>query len=175
MHPEIYTNNGNYEDASDWKAAKDLYYDENENLSIDKDYAVDVVRISFETDVTMYGETQPGFNSDHFWNAVKVGGQWYYVDPCYNDVYTEVMIRDRVETAGYMNHLYFMFSHDTTTSLYDGYYSELKTLYADAANDMTYEKAWFAVPRATCTLTAATSTMCTTPPTLSPCWIALTT
>ena len=81
MHPEIYTNNGNYEDASDWKAAKDLYYDENENLSIDKDYAVDVVRISFETDVTMYGETQPGFNSDHFWNAVKVGGQWYYVDP----------------------------------------------------------------------------------------------
>ena len=144
MHPEIYTNNGNYEDASDWKAAKDLYYDENENLSIDKDYAVDVVRISFETDVTMYGETQPGFNSDHFWNAVKVGGQWYYVDPCYNDVYTEVMIRDRVETAGYMNHLYFMFSHDTTTSLYDGYYSELKTLYADAANDKTYEKAWFA-------------------------------
>lgn len=54
------------------------------------------------------------------------------------------MIRDRVETAGYMNHLYFMFSHDTTTSLYDGYYSELKTLYADAANDKTYEKAWFA-------------------------------
>ena len=28
----------------------------------------------------MYGETQDNFNSDHFWNAVKVDGEWYYVD-----------------------------------------------------------------------------------------------
>ena len=52
------------------------------------------------------------------------------------------MIRDRVETDGDMNYLYFMFSHNTTTSLYDGYYSEIKTLYADAATHTDYEDSW---------------------------------
>ena len=145
LYPEIYLKEGatDIDDASNWKTAKDLYYDENGNLDIDQNYAVDLVRITYEADVTMYGEEQPEFNSDHFWNAVKVDGQWYYTDPCYNDVYSEVMMRDRVEIAGYINHLYFMFSHDSAAMMYDGYYSALKTLYADAAVDKTYEDSWF--------------------------------
>ncbi|MDD6211677.1 MAG: fibronectin type III domain-containing protein [Clostridiales bacterium] len=143
MHPEVYTTDGvDYKTASNWKTAKELYYDEEGNLDINQNYLVDVVRISFAADVVMYGEDQPEFNSDHFWNAVKVDGTWYYIDPCYTDVYPEVMSRDRVETAGYMNHLYFMFSHDTAVNLYEDNYSELKTLYADAANDKTYETSW---------------------------------
>ncbi|MDO4173542.1 MAG: S-layer homology domain-containing protein [Eubacteriales bacterium] len=147
MHPELYGKDGAGTDmtqAANWKPATELYYDSDGNLDIDADYEVDLVRITFDTSVTMYGETKEGFNSDHFWNAVKVDGKWYYIDPCYNDVYSEVMIRDRVETAGFINHMYFMFSHDTTTALYDGYYSEIKTMYAEAANDKTYEDAWFA-------------------------------
>lgn len=108
------------------------------------DAIVDYTRITFNAEVTMYGVTQENFQSDHYWNAVKIDGNWYYVDPCYVDVYVEVMARDRVETNGNVNHLYFMFSHTAAAELYDGYYKELDTLYANVATDRTYEDAWFA-------------------------------
>lgn len=149
MMPEKYGINGEGTDmsvASNWKTADELYYDEDGNLDIDQDYVVDLVRITFQTDVTMYGEVNEGFNSDHFWNAVKVDGQWYYIDPCYIDVYTEVMSRDRVEIDGNLNHMYFMFSHSTAEEMYDGYMGGegIKTLYADAATDTSYEDSWYA-------------------------------
>ena len=139
MHPEVYGVNGANTDMSkseNWKVKEDLYYTDGE-LDVTKNYIVDDVRITFNANVTMYGVTQENFNSDHFWNAVQVDGQWYYVDPCYTDVYTEVMIRDRVETDGDMNHMYFMFSHSTAAQLYDGYYSDIKTLYGTGANAET--------------------------------------
>ena len=143
MHSEYYTKSGKYQTASDWKTAKELYYT-NDALDINKGYFVDMVRIQFDAEVTMFGETQEAFDEFHFWNAVRVDGQWYYVDPCYTDVYVETMMRDRGETDGNVNHMYFMFSHDSTTTLYDGYYQELATLYANAANDKTYEDSWLA-------------------------------
>ena len=92
----------------------------------------------------MYGEEQEDFGSDHYWNAVKVDGQWYYVDPCYTDVYTEVMSRDRVETDGDMNHVFFLFSDTDARKLYQGNFSVLRSLYQNEATDTTYEKAWMA-------------------------------
>lgn len=148
-HPEIYGKNGASTDmskADNWKEAKDLYTfsSDGKKVNTDGNYSVDLVRITFKANVTMYGETQSDFNSDHFWNAVKVDGKWYYVDPCYTDCYSEVMTRDRVETDGYMNHMYFMFSDTTARNLYDGYFKELNTAYQNIATDKTYEDAWFA-------------------------------
>ena len=148
-HPEIYGKNGASTDmskADNWKEAKDLYTfsSDGKKVNTDGNYSVDLVRITFNANVTMYGETQSDFNSDHFWNAVKVDGKWYYVDPCYTDCYTEVMKRDRVETDGYMNHMYFMFSDTTAQNLYKGYFKELNTAYENVATDKTYEDAWFA-------------------------------
>ena len=144
MHPEVYGVNGANTDmskAANWKKAKDLYYTDGE-LDITKNYIIDDVRITFDASVTMYGETEDNFNSDHFWNAVQIDGKWYYVDPCYTDVYTEVMMRDRVETDGGMNHMYFMFSHTTAAQLYDGNYKEIKTLYDGVATHTDYEDSW---------------------------------
>ena len=129
--------------CDNWKTAKELYYTDGK-LDITKNYTVDLVRISFQSDVTMYGEEQEGFASDHYWNAVKVGETWYYIDPCYTDVYTEVMSRDRVETDGDMNHAFFLFSETSTESLYSGNYSDIRSLYKDVATDKTYETAWMA-------------------------------
>lgn len=130
-------------DSSNWKTAKELYYTDGK-LDTSKNYTVDLVRISFQSDVTMYGEEQEDFGSDHYWNAVKVDGQWYYVDPCYTDVYTEVMSRDRVETDGDMNHTFFLFSDTSARKLYDGNFSSLRSLYENEATDKTYETAWMA-------------------------------
>ena len=130
-------------DSSNWKTAKELYYTDGK-LDTSKNYTVDLVRISFQSDVTMYGEEQEDFGSDHYWNAVKVDGQWFYVDPCYTDVYTEVMSRDRVETDGDMNHTYFLFSDTSARKLYDGNFSSLRSLYENEATDKTYETAWMA-------------------------------
>ena len=130
-------------DSSNWKTAKELYYTDGK-LDTSKNYTVDLVRISFQSDVTMYGEEQEDFGSDHYWNAVKVDGQWFYVDPCYTDVYTEVMSRDRVETDGDMNHTYFLFSDTSARKLYYGNFSSLRSLYENEATDKTYETAWMA-------------------------------
>ncbi len=147
LDKEVYLvdKNGSY-DSGNWKTAKELYYGSDEKtLDINAGYTVDLVRISFQSDVTMYGEEQENFGSDHYWNAVKVDGQWYYVDPCYTDVYTEVMSRDRVETDGDMSHAYFLFSDTSARKLYDGNFKTLRSLYADGTTDNTssaYEKAW---------------------------------
>ena len=131
--------------CDNWKTAKELYYgSDGKILDINAGYTVDLVRISFQSNVTMYGEEQEDFGSDHYWNAVKVDGQWYYVDPCYTDVYTEVMSRDRVETDGDMNHVFFLFSDTDARKLYQGNFSVLRSLYQNEATDTTYEKAWMA-------------------------------
>ena len=131
--------------CDNWKTAKELYYgSDGKTLDINAGYTVDLVRISFQSNVTMYGEEQEDFGSDHYWNAVKVDGQWYYVDPCYTDVYTEVMSRDRVETDGDMNHVFFLFSDTDARKLYQGNFSVLRSLYQNEATDTTYEKAWMA-------------------------------
>lgn len=132
-------------DSSNWKTAKELYYgSDGKTLDINAGYTVDLVRISFQSNVTMYGEEQEDFGSDHYWNAVKVDGKWYYVDPCYTDVYTEVMSRDRVETDGDMNHTFFLFSDTSARKLYDGNFTTLRSLYTNAATVKDYETAWMA-------------------------------
>ena len=131
--------------CDNWKTAKELYYgSDDKTLDINAGYTVDLVRISFQSNVTMYGEEQEDFGSDHYWNAVKVDGKWYYVDPCYTDVYTEVMSRDRVETDGDMNHVFFLFSDTDARKLYQDNFSVLRSLYQNEATDTTYEKAWMA-------------------------------
>lgn len=138
-----------------WKTAEELYYT-NGKLDITKNYTVDLARISFQSDVTMYGEEQKDFGSDHYWNAVKLydqndqndqNGQWYFIDPCYTDVYTEVMSRDRVETDGDMNHTFFLFSQTSVENLYSGNINKkkgIRSLYKDVATDQSYEKSWMA-------------------------------
>ena len=132
-----------------WKTAEELYYKDGK-LNIDAGYTVDLVRITFKSSVSMFGKEDPDFGSDHYWNAVRLNGKCYYVDPCYTDVYTEVMSRDRVETDGDMNHAFFLFSDTSARKLYDGNMDTtkpgdgLRTLYRKAATDQSYEKAWVA-------------------------------
>ena len=87
----------------------------------------------------MFGHTEKNFASDHYWNAVRIGegkaAKWYYVDPCYTDVYTEVMSRDRVETDGDMSHAFFLFSDDSARDLYNGNFTTLRSLYKGIATD----------------------------------------
>lgn len=112
--------------------------------SPDADYIVDNVKITYAAEISMFGEVNENFSSVHYWNAVKVDGEWYYVDTTYNDVYVEVMARDRVETDGNLTHLYFLVSDTSIRNMYDGNYSAFDTLYEGVATDRTYEDAWFA-------------------------------
>lgn len=147
MYPEIYLKEATVglDEASNWKTAKELYYDEDGNIDIDHGYVVDITRITFNADVTMYGQLNSDFASDHFWNAVKVDGKWYYIDPCYTDVWSEVMTRDRVEIDGYMNHTYFLISHDSLANMFKDYNDGISGLYTTGvATDKRYEDSWMA-------------------------------
>lgn len=104
---------------------------------------VDLVRITLNADSSMYGQTVTSAYSDHYWNAVKLGDAWYYVDPCYMDVETECMNRDRVETDGQLSHTFFLFSDTSMRAMYKGSYTAMDTLYEDNAVDTQYEHAWY--------------------------------
>lgn len=153
MHPEIYGTSADADmsDASQWKTLEDGIYVFDDTTGQVKagegTYNVDMVRITFQASVSMYGEPQPDFSSDHFWNAVKVNGKWFYIDPCYTDVWTEVMIRDRVETDGAMNHTYFLVSDNSLRDMLSGNYEEpdgIRTLYNSLADNTDYEDSWIA-------------------------------
>ncbi|MGM9649992.1 MAG: hypothetical protein ACI3XY_08540 [Butyricicoccaceae bacterium] len=159
--PEIYMEDGQFKDYKElnYEANQVEAKDEEGNPVVDEDgnpvmtteytwnentpAIVDFVRIDFDTEVRTLGE-YTDFGDVHYWNAAKVDGEWYYIDPCYTDIYVECMSRDRVETNGNMNHLYFMFSDTNCRELYDGYYTNINTLYENIATDTTYEDAWFA-------------------------------
>lgn len=83
-----------------------------------KNYTVDLVRISFQSDVTMYGEEQD-FGSDHYWNAVKVDDPVVLCGSLLHRCLQGFWC-DRVETDGDMNHTYFLFSDTSARKLYDG-------------------------------------------------------
>lgn len=64
---------------------------------------------------------------------------------CYTDVWSEVMIRDRVETDGAMNHTYFLISDDSLRNMFSGNYDEdtgIVTLYNELADNTDYEDSW---------------------------------
>ena len=105
------------------------------------DYMVDFVRIQWNSEVEMLGETS-NFNNPHFFSAAKVDGKWYYVDSCYNDIYVECMQRNRVETDGNMTHSYFLVSDTTLRKQFDGNFDYIDTLYENVATDTTYENSW---------------------------------
>lgn len=105
------------------------------------DYMVDFVRIQWNSEVEMLGETS-NFNNPHFFSAAKVDGKWYYVDSCYNDIYVECMQRNRVETDGNMTHSYFLVSDTTLRDQFKGNFDYIDTLYENVATDTTYEDSW---------------------------------
>lgn len=151
MHPEIYLKDGATDvgNPENWNLPTDVYEFDEATGSVkagEGAYNVDMVRITFQAAVSMYGVPQPDFSSDHFWNAVKLeDGKWYYIDPCYTDVWSEVMIRDRVETDGAMNHTYFLISDNSLRNMFSGNYDEdtgIVTLYNDLADNTGYEDSW---------------------------------
>lgn len=178
MNPDVYGKNGASTDlsnADNWKSPDDLFYESKEvqatgddgeplkdgdgnpittsekTFSTDAGYVVDSVRITYNKATTMFGEVPENFSSDHYWSAVKVDGEWYYIDSCYADIYIECMMRSRVETDGYINNLYFMISDASAREMYDGYFDSkdgLDTLYDSRNNsglsdDTSYEHTWF--------------------------------
>lgn len=60
------------------------------------------------------------FNETHYFNAVKLGDEWYYIDACYDDIYCEVMTQYRVETDGNISHNYFLFAPTSALAIYEG-------------------------------------------------------
>ena len=116
-----------------------------EKITYDDIHMIDFVEIKWNADVSMLGE-EKNFDETHFFNAVNIDGgeYWYYVDPCYNDIYVECMGRNRVETDGNMTHSYFLISHSSLAEQFDGNYEGFDTLYEEKATDTSYEDAWFA-------------------------------
>ena len=138
--PEIYRDENNvfksYEDVLD--SGQDM---------------VDFVMIKYDCDVTEVGVTggeggfEGRFNEPHYYNVVKLDGQWYNVDVCYDDIKTETLTQYRVETDGNLSHMYFLVSEQTIEDWYEGYYEYIDTLHgtdsAEPCNSQQYEDAWF--------------------------------
>ena len=105
----------------------------------DKAPVVDFVQIKYLTNVAEssvaagdsgFGDGDAMFNSPHFLNAVKLdNGNWYYIDACYDDINTEVISQERVETDGNISHNSFLLAPSTWDDMYDGNFQYMDSLY----------------------------------------------
>ena len=150
--PDIYREGGTADGA--WKTKNEVNgqeekKDDEGNVTqekIDPTYIIDFVKIFWNSQVEMLGEKN-AFQNSHYFNAVRLDptkdDKWYYIDPCYNDIYVECMGRNRVETDGNMTHSYFLISHDSLADQFKGNFDKIETLYENKSSDTTYEEAWF--------------------------------
>ena len=150
--PDFYREGGTADGA--WKTKNEVNgqeekKDEEGNVTqekIDPTYVIDFVKIFWNSQVEMLGEKN-AFQNSHYFNAVRLDptkdDKWYYIDPCYNDIYVECMGRNRVETDGNMTHSYFLISHDSLADQFKGNFDKIETLYENKSSDTTYEEAWF--------------------------------
>ncbi len=92
-------------------------------------YLSNVAESSVAAGDSGFGDGDAMFNSAHYMNAVKVDGQWYYVDACYDDVNTEVISQYRVETEGNVSHGSFMVSPASWEDMYEGNFQYMDSLY----------------------------------------------
>ena len=104
----------------------------------DMEHMVDFVKIRFNSNVAEssvaggnsgFGDGEARFTEPHFFNAVKVGNNWYYVDACYDDVNSEVISQYRVETEGNISHMYFLSSPETIEEQFEGNCDYIDSLY----------------------------------------------
>ena len=114
---------------------------------------IDMVMIKYDADPNEVSVAGPDsgfegrFTEPHFYNALKLNNQWYYVDVCYDDIEPETISQYRVETDGTIYHMYFLFSQDTMEGWYEGYYEYIDTAHDNESekpcNSDQYEDAWF--------------------------------
>ena len=104
----------------------------------DVKHMVDFVKIRFNSNVAEssvaggdsgFGDDTDRFTEPHFFNAAKVGSNWYYIDACYDDVNSEVISQHRVETEGNISHMYFLSSPETIEEQFEGNCDYIDSLY----------------------------------------------
>lgn len=107
-------------------------------MTQDDEAVVDFAKIQFLTSVAEssvasgdsgFGDGDTMFNSAHYLNAVKVDGEWYYVDACYDDISTEVISQQRVETDGNVSHTSFLVAPATWEEMYEDSFQYMDSLY----------------------------------------------
>lgn len=79
----------------------------------------------------------------HYLNALRLDGQWYYVDTCIDDIATEQTQYVRLEADGDCRHIFFLNDHESFCEWYLGSDSVIDSAYEDLATDDQYETAWF--------------------------------
>lgn len=102
----------------------------------DDDAMIDFVKIQFLTDVASSsvasGDSGFGdgmFNSAHYLNAVCLDDTWYYIDACYDDISTEVISQERVETDGNVAHTSFLVAPSSWEEMYEDNFQYMDSLY----------------------------------------------
>lgn len=81
--------------------------------------------------------------SIHYFNVLKLDGQWYYVDPSFDDIAVQDRQYVRLETSGNLRHQMFLITHESMTKWQNLKESDVDSAYRELCNDDRYESAWF--------------------------------
>ncbi|MDO4942888.1 MAG: Ig-like domain-containing protein [Lachnospiraceae bacterium] len=81
--------------------------------------------------------------SIHYFNVLKLDGQWYYVDPSFDDIAVQDRQYVRLETSGNLRHQMFLITHESMIKWQNLKESDVDSAYRELCNDDRYESAWF--------------------------------
>lgn len=95
-----------------------------------------------ETYIIDYAKCKDIYNV-HYFNVIKIDGQWYYSDVCMDDLIVEERQWVRMETDGNCHHSFFLTSYQNFLNWYANRGTVVDSPYKCMADETKYESAWF--------------------------------
>lgn len=114
MHPEIYK----HADGT-WKTKEE----------VGDDYIIDYSK---------YTNGNP-----HYMNVVKIKGNWYYLDPSFDDSKIDEVARLRTQTDGNCSHRFFLYTEDNMETWLNLSSNKIDGAYKEKCVDTNYSNEWY--------------------------------
>lgn len=79
----------------------------------------------------------------HYMNVIKLNGNWYYLDPSFDDIKIDQIVCLRTQTDGNCSHKFFLYTEDNLETWLNLSSSAIDSAYKEKCTDTTYSKEWY--------------------------------
>ena len=79
----------------------------------------------------------------HYMNVIKLNGNWYYLDPSFDDIKIDQVVGLRTQTDGNCSHKFFLYTQSNMETWIGISSSVIDSAYKEKCTDTTYSNEWY--------------------------------
>ena len=79
----------------------------------------------------------------HYMNVIKLNGNWYYLDPSFDDIKIDQVVWLRTQTDGNCSHKFFLYTQSDMETWIGISSSVIDSAYKEKCTDTTYSNEWY--------------------------------